>query len=97
MTTEAEKAARAARQDAVIREADCPICLAEPGERCRDILTGQPGPMIHKARVDRWKADRFRAGGMLVVCDAGDFTRVIDGGHTAPELAKLNRQHAGKP
>lgn len=54
--TEADKAAYASRSDAVIRTMDCPICLARPGERCWDILTGKPWQMVHQARVDRWKA-----------------------------------------
>ena len=56
-------------------------------------------PVRHRLRVygNLSGASSFHRAGLIVECDAGDFTTTIDGGHTAQDLARLNRQHAGKP
>ena len=58
------------------------------------------GPALHH-QLRFFRTDlpdgRFRDGGLRAVCDAGDYDTTINGGYTAAHLAKLNRQHAGKP
>lgn len=42
----------------------------------------------------RWPRGYFTCACAARACD---FTGTLDGGYTAAHLAKLNRQHAGKP
>ena len=56
-------------------------------------------PVRHRLRFFRTEpADPgFRSGGLRAVCEAGDYAVTIDGDRPWQDLAKLNRQHAGKP
>jgi hypothetical protein len=59
MTTEAEKAAELAELDAALT-VNCPACIARAGQRCWNMVTGQPSNIVHAGRVDRWKHPRRR-------------------------------------
>jgi hypothetical protein len=52
--TEAEKAAAAAKRDAVLAVA-CLGCGAGPGERCVNSITQEPHNIVHAVRVTAWE------------------------------------------
>lgn len=60
MKTESEKAAELAARDAVLM-VNCPACVANSGQRCWNMVTGQPSDIVHAARAERLKhAGRWR-------------------------------------
>jgi hypothetical protein len=55
--TEAEKAEAAARWDKALSVA-CPECKRPARSRCITLDTHQPTNLVHRARVEAWKAAR---------------------------------------
>jgi hypothetical protein len=54
---EPAKAAEAAARDSVL-STGCPVCPAQPGERCIQYSTGLPSNIVHAARTGVWKENR---------------------------------------